>query len=151
MVLLLILACTAAATSLGRIYDEEGIDVSLLLDFERSLVSPSGKYVMECVRSDTETSRAAKFIVYSNDEVREEMHEAKRLVYLRFSNFIFWDPNPEVSRIWVYDGDTGTYFVQEMNGEWMYYSFYEASEFERYPEEIDYPELLKSLRPRIFK
>lgn len=142
---------------------------ALLLTAEETQVSPSGKYVLEYVSYDAEGQiPASRFDIYTNDEAHTLVHESQQELMRRFTHFIFWDPNPDIDRAWLYDSDKGVFFVEEKDGEWLeyagrrdaeggerewYLSSGDSSDGQAqvsYPGEVEIPELLRVLRPNIF-
>ena len=88
-----------------------------LLTENRAQVSPSGLFSMEYEKRDEVTRGAYTFAVYTNDAVHEKIYESDHILLPYFTCFILWDEL--MDRVWIYDGDSGRYFVeQEESGAW---------------------------------
>lgn len=113
-----------------------------LLTAGQTQPSPSGKYVLEYVSYDADGQiPAARFDIYTNDEAHTLVYASPREVMRRFNHFIFWDENPDIDRVWLYDSDQGLFYTEEADGEWV----------ERDgPGGEEVPALLRALRPSVF-
>ena len=145
-----------------------------LLTENRAQVSPSGTFLMEYEKRDTETRREYTFVVYSNDAAHEKIYESDRVLLPYFTCFVMWDEI--LDRVWMYDGDSGLYFAQQdENGSWQRFAqwgyegevfwrkeaagedqgvWFDAEEMKEqranaYPHEVKVPELLVKLRPHL--
>ena len=127
----------------------------------RSETSPTGAYVLEYKKVDTNT---AVFEIYTNDDAHQLVYASDHNLHPRFTNYIMWDEN--VDRVWMYDGDTGIYFTERMDGAWVRYTRslmqdgtphwlkdtasgegYSVDTMEEYPGEVTIPAVLIKLRP----
>ena len=90
--------------------------------------------------------------------------ESDYMLNMRFNHFIMWDD--KVDRVWMYDGDTGIYFIELIDGKWTYYTHcllqdntkhwlkfirsddgYAKITDDEYSEEVAIPDVLIKLRP----
>lgn len=156
VVLLLLIALLSSCQ-----YHEDIILPDELLIEGNPKTSPTGTYVLEYKKLDTTEWESATFEIYTNDDLHQLVYQSDFELYLRFTHFIVWDENTD--RVWVYYGDTGIYFTEQIDGVWTrYFGFdkywlkdidYEGgitdSNMVEYPEEVTIPAVLIELRPSL--
>ena len=128
------------ACSSGDAYIADNIK-SRLVTAEQPLASPSGKYSLE--KREGEKEGVKGFWVSITDfESGEEIFTGDVFTRLRDTSFLFWE---EKDVVWLYNGDTGTFFWKLDEGVWSKYSYATGD------TSVEAPQLLKRLRPNIFK
>lgn len=107
----------------------------------RPAKSPSGIYYLHVVIPDKDNPEELGFeikdidnniVVYRSDKTFNDRH----------TTFFLWD---DKDRIWVYSGDTGTFFWEERNtkGRWTQFTYVK--------ENVPAPQFLKEIRPDRYK
>lgn len=139
VVLMLILCVSCSSNQKGS--EENDMANDELVTDNHSVSSPSEKYLLEMVVSETDNVRGFNFVVkdVSNNE---EVYKSKDFFRLRDTNYLFWG---EDDTIWVYSGDLGTFYWEKASNSWNKKTYAENK------DSIEVPALLKELKPQYFK
>ncbi len=100
--------------------------------------SPSGKYILHIMTAGDSKPVALLFEIRA--ENGELVFRSDEVFYARHTTYFLWD---NADRVWVYSGDTGTFFWEQKGGEWKKYCYVD--------EDVAAPLFLKEKRPRQHK
>jgi len=120
---------------------EKSIDFKRVATLRNPVVSQSGKYQIRIIEKNLEGTKHNSFIILklsdANDATRE-IFTCKDFFRTRDTLYFLWDKN---DRVWVYSGDTGTFFWERISDEdWQKHAYSEN-------RNVLVPELLKKLKP----
>jgi len=120
----------------GRMSVDESNTSSRVATLEREASSPSGRFRLRVVVPDGSKPTLHSFEVL--DRVGNPVFAASQLFDDRSMTYWLWD---DEDRVWVYSGDLGTFFWQQVaGGDWRQYSYAQ--------ENVSAPPFLKAKRPR---
>ena len=106
------------------------------------LLSPSGNYKADIEDFDDDGVKSYRLYIIDIRNDGTLKYEVDFIFRARDKNFIFWADEADV--LWVYSGDTGTYFWINNNDIWIKKSYADN-------QEAKVPQALKDVRPNIFK
>jgi hypothetical protein len=119
----------------------DNIDKSALVTEKNSMVSPSKEFILKMSVSEEEGVRGFHVVVSSSKD-DEELFKSEEFYRSRDTNYLLWGDN---DTIWLYSGDVGVFYWVKTEHTW------EKKSYAENKNSIEVPELLKQLRPSLFK
>ena len=112
-----------------------------LVTDKNSVISPSGAYLLKMKTDEVNRIKGFRISIYSYPD-NDEIFISEDFYRLRDVSYLLWG---ERDIIWLYNGDLGTFFWELDDGLW------EKKAYVDNQESVEIPQLLKELRPSIFK
>ena len=137
--LILLMCCGGCSQNNGR--EADSVDTSMLATGQNEVLSPSGKYLLT-MRESEQANVKGFYIDVESVQEKTNVFISQDFFRFRDINYLLWGENDS---IWLYSGDSGTFYWLKTADSW------EKKIYTENKGNVEVPDILKQLKPSYYE